>query len=806
MGKSKTRTIALAAFAAALLPALGLGAALWSGAAGRSASAEEGEGEIVSAAAEIDGGFSVRYTASLASSYTDPTLTVRKGESVKELKGERSGGGYVFSYRLGGKDLTAELTATLSAKDAGGQVSELDTSVFTAAEYWQELLSGEQADSFSDISAHAAAANALRYASVLSGEEYSAGEEYLFSPDENLADGAISYTGADAEGFAWKGVSADRAQNFRLLYRFTAQEELTDLKAKVDFEGKTAWMTPVDAVEGGEKVYLFGYPVSVAEWCFDASVTVYSGDTAISRTLGYSFNRALKAEGSDEANALWALGKAAAWHNKEDEVSYPLVPNLKENGGYTASLYDYTYSGSFMERENLEKTGDTAWVGGKGYASGELSSPSEEQGYTVSYEGTSGYNVALKGVAAEGIAALDGALTVDVSNDSSVFGSVYASAAAKESGDDPHALLSKGDMTLTGTKGRTLTVRGSILAGGKLTVSGIGVTVVCEGGCDGVRAAGVELKDGATLTVRASGESTYAAVHTAKDLTVTGSSLLRTEGFARGVFFGSDESYMDIAFTVRSSSVEIVGQSGFGIEGDYAPVNAAAGIYTSKTWLVTLDIDEGGEVYIEGGSGALRTDVSLGDGKLYVVADSHGIGIREDDAYAGAKITTRSKDRAKGAIVVIVKERTEGAFALVSRSISMDGGSVSLVAANTDGVAALAGAGAKWTFDNCGVCIKTTSVSYSEGEDIVRTNGILSDAYEQSIQIGKDASVLISDCDIPVCCWLPADYGVPLKVTIKGKLAFDNFLDTAEWGLTVQFEGEIVQTNMRSASDEDGNE
>ena len=767
----------------------------------------------------VDNGIRVVYTVNLPEGYAKPSLQIERGSQTVTLTSyEETSKGIVFTYGgVRAAVMDQEITATLYANNTSGDKVSVEEKTFTVSDYFNTLLAktAEESgitDNFLYQAQRAYAANMLNLGEKATGNSLlslsNEDRKLIVFADENrynandwpLRDSLTKIEGTDATGFDWVGLPAfDLNQGFYLRYSFTATSAIAnDLRVKIDLQDDTHWTIPVQiGVNNGVPVYGFGYGIDATEFCFDAQVTVYSGETPISATVGYSMNRALAygATFGDKdtkalASAAWSLGKAVVWYEYADEMEYVFLPNITDNGIYAGFMFDYVYDSNLMLAESMGKTGPAIWVDGTGYSSEELSDTTVKDGYSVAHE-QGQFTVTLDGVQdGLGIVVPDGDLRLVVNADSSISGGYYRNWDDKNS-RTVSTVGATGNVTVVGDKGATLTINGRLLADGNVVIEGnVNVIVVIERyNMNGVEAKTLTVSDGATVTLRYVGADTAAnaGARTIGDITLTDAKL-NIDGFMYGIQFGGDQDNRDVDFAVTNSAVDIVSED-YGVTAVEIP-GAEWNGWQSTRWTVTLSLDNGSDMSIDGGRGVCFTNVVLGNANFTINAIYNGIG----NEYAPATLTTTSEDYEVGMLTVTVTNTNTGAYAMVASAMDVNGGTINFISGNMDGVLKTTAA-SLWNFDNCDVFVKTTSVStpvtdWEGNVSIARTYGISAESGSEQIVLNTNARLIIQDCDAGIRCWLPTEYFTPATVIINGGyFAIDNFLATQypwDWGFTAQ--------------------
>lgn len=777
---------------------------------------------ITDISVRVDNGIRVVYTVNLPDGYTEPMLQIDRGSQTVTLKSYvETAEGIEFTY--GGAARVAvmdeEINATLFAKKNGARVN-LEEKSFTVASYFAQLLdktaeeSGITANSgitqyFAYQAQRAYAANALNLGEKATGNSLlslsSDERKLLVFGDENkynstdwpLRDSFTQIEGTNANGFAWTGMPTfDLNQGFYLRYNFTATSAIaSNLKVKIDLLGNTHWTIPVQIGEkDGVPVYGFGYGVDASEFSFDAQVTVYNDDTPVSATVGYSMNRALAygATFGDRdtkalASAAWSFGKAVAWYKYADDMDYVILPNITDNGIYAGFMFDYVYDNNLMIAEGMGKSSPAIWVDGTGYSADELSDVTSADGYTVGYQEDL-FTVTLNGAKdAAGIVSSYGALHLVVAADSSVSGGYYRNWEDKNS-RTVSTVGAVGDITIDGENGATLTINGRLIADSVTVTGNVNVVVLIDNSSmNGIEVASLTISDGASVTLRYVGAvaAANAGVRTISDVSVTDAQL-DIEGFMYGMQFGGDQSNRAIDFTVSNSTVSIASDD-YGVTAVEIPAAEWNG-WQATRWTVTLDLSEGSDMSINGGRGTCFTNVILGNANFTINAIYNGIG----NEYAPATLTTTSEDYEVGTLTVTVSNTNTGAYAMVASAMDVNGGTITFISGNMDGVLKTTNASI-WNLDNCDVLVKTTSVStpvtdWDGSVTIARTFGIDAQSTNEKINIGVGARLIIQDCDAGIRCWIPAEYS-PIVVVNQGYFAIDNFLASQypwDWNFTAQ--------------------
>lgn len=768
------------------------------------------EHAITDVSVNVDNGIRVAYTVNLPEGYTVPTLQIERGSHAVTLKTyTETSDGIVFSY--GGVRAAAmdeEINATLYATNADGANVKVDENTFKVSDYFANLLakSAEESDladnHFAYMAQRAYAANALYLGEKATGNSLSlsdADRKLLVFADENnyngndwpLRDNLTLVDGENASGFSWVGLPTfDLNQGFYLRYNFTASDAIaSDLRVKIEFLGETHWTIPVQT---GTKTYGFGYAFDATEFCFDAQVTVYNGDTPISATVGYSVNRALaygSTFGDNQtktlASATWAFGKAAVWYTYESEMEYVLLPNLTDNGIYASFMFDYVYDSDMMLTEGMGKSSPAIWVNGTGYDADDTTTA---DGYAVSFSDDV-FTVTLDGVQnANGIVAPDGDLNIVVAKDSSVSGGYYRNWDDKNS-RTVSTVGATGNITISGDSGATLTIYGRMLADNVIVTGNVNVVVVIDqSNMNGVEANTLTMSDGASLDVSYVGDATAmnAGIRTIADITLDGAKLTVTD-FMYAIQLGGDQADREVDFTVTNSEISLACDN-YGITAVEIP-GADWNGWQATRWTVTLTLDEGSDMAITGERGTRFTNIVLGDANLNVSAIYNGIG----DEWAPATLTTTSGDFEVGTLTVTVANDNTGAYAMVASAMDVDGGTITFISGNMDGVLMTTN-GSVWNLANCDMFVKTTSVSTPmvdmDGNTVIaRTYGIQAESADEQINIKTSARLIIQDCDLAIRCWLPTEYFNPVVITLEGYLAIDNYLASQypwDWGITAQ--------------------
>ncbi|MCH5157131.1 MAG: hypothetical protein J1G02_04570 [Clostridiales bacterium] len=783
----------------------------------------------------VDNGIRVDYTVNLPEGYTAPSLQIERGSQTVTLTSYvKTAEGIVFTYGgVRAAVMDQEITATLYANNASGEKVSVEENTFTVSDYFNTLLAKTAEESgitnnFVYQAQRAYAANILNLGEKATGNSLlslsSDERKLIVFTDENkyngsdwpLRDSLTKIEGTDATGFAWVGLPVfDLNQGFYLRYSFTATNAIaSDLRVKIDLQDNTHWTIPVQIGEqNGVPVYGFGYGVDATEFCFDAQVTVYSGDTPISATIGYSMNRALAygATFGDRdtralASAAWSLGKAVVWYEYAEEMDYVFLPNMTDNGIYAGFMFDYVYDSNLMIAESMGKSNPAIWLNGTGYSAEELSDTTVEDGYTVAYEQDL-FTVTLDGVGdVSGIVVPSGDLRIAVNADSSVSGGFYRNWDDKNS-RTVSTVGTTENITIVGSNGSTLTVNGRLLTDGNVTVEGnVNVVVVIDkSDMNGLEAHTLTVSDGAKLTLRYVGTepARNAGIRTISDISVVDAQL-DINSFMYGIQFGGDQDNREIDFTVTNSVISIVSDD-YGVTAVEIP-GADWNGWQATRWTVTLALSQGSKMNIDGGRGTRFVNIVLGNAALTVNAIYNGIG----DEWTPATLTTTSGNYEVGTLTVTVANTNTGAYAMVASAMDLNGGTITFVSGNMEGVLKTTNRSV-WNLENCDVFVKTTSVSkpvtdWEGNVSIARTWGINAQSGGEQINIDTSARLIVQDCDIAFACWVDTAWSPdpPVAVKVLGYLQIDNFfVPQWDWGLTAQFsDGEgnpvnIIYTNQR---------